>query len=245
MRLAAFVVALAVAGTPAAQVASFDAVSIRVNQSGSRSSGVGPRGGGIEATNSTLRALVRWAWNVNSLELTGGPAWVDGDRFDIIATGTGAPDIDRLRTLTRAMLEDRFRLVTRTESRRLPVYALTLARTDGRLGPRMRRSAVDCALGFCGSRISGTDVDSTGITIDDFARTMAPRAGRLIVNRSGLDGRFDIELRFNPDPGTAGAASDLPSFFTALQEQLGLKLDAQEAEVDVLVIASVERPSGN
>jgi uncharacterized protein (TIGR03435 family) len=240
---------LTIAATAGAQpqAPALDAVSIKANRGVSRSSGIGPRpGGGINGTNTTLRALVRWAWDLNNLELTGGEAWTSQDRYDVIATTTGNPDLAQTRALVKTMLADRFTLVVRTERRSMPVYLLTVARADGRLGVSLRPSTVDCGKAFCGSLIDNDDsMKSTGITLDDFSKTIAGMAGRLIVNRTGLSGPFDLELRANTDPGATGAVAALPSLFTAVTEQLGLKLEAATADVDVLVIASAEKPTEN
>jgi uncharacterized protein (TIGR03435 family) len=234
------------AATLHAQAPSFDAVSIRTNKSGSFSGGVGPTpGGGLKATNATLQGMVLWAWELNGLELIGGPRWLDEARFDIVATASGSPDIHRTRAMTRTMIEERFQLKLQRQTRKLPVYALTLARTDGKLGPSLRQSNVDCATSYCGSKISGGVVDSIGHSMADFAKTHADRAGRIIVDRTGLHGRFDVTLRFNPDPGGPRSTPDFPAFFTAVEEQLGLKLTPQNADVEVFVIADVEKPTEN
>src|SRR5215207_5507587 len=106
---------------------SFEVVSIKINRTASRSSGTGPRpGGGIAATNSTVRSLILWAWELNDLELIGGPDWIDQVRFDILATAMGAPDLSTTRAMTRAMLGERFNLVLRKEMRRRPIYSLVV-----------------------------------------------------------------------------------------------------------------------
>jgi uncharacterized protein (TIGR03435 family) len=229
-----------------AQTPSFEAVSIRTNTSGSFSGGVGPvPGGALKATNATLRAIVLWAWELNGFELVGGPRWFDEVRFDIVATASGSPDIQRTRAMARAMLEERFQLRVQKQIRRLPLYALTLARADGRLGPSLRQSNVDCGTSWCGSKISGGVVDSIGISMADFAKTHADRAGRIVVDRTGLGGRFDVTLRFNPDPGGPRSMPDFPAFFTAVEEQLGLTLTAQNADVELFAVADVQKPTEN
>ena len=239
-------VLLAAAVALQAQAPALDAVSIKVNRTGAGNAGAGLRpGGGITATNMTLRSLIHWAWGLNTLELEGGPPWIDEDRFDIIATATGNPEVRQTLALVKTMLADRFALVMRTERRRMPVYALSLARADGRFGPSLRRSTADCTMASCGSRINAGSMVSTGISLDDLSKDLAPRAGRLTVNRTGQSGLFDLELRYNPDPGSARGSADLPSLFTAVDEQLGLKLEAQTADVEVFVIDRAEKPTEN
>ena len=242
---AGLVALLSVALDAQAPAPAFEVVSIKINRTASRSSGTGVRpGGGIASTNSTVRSLILWAWELNALELIGGPDWIDQLRFDILATAVGAPDLSTTRAMTRTMLGERFNLVLRKEIKPRPIYSLVVA-DRGRLGPRLRPSTIDCASAFCGSLIDEGVVRSTGITLDDFAKTVAGIAGRVIVNNTALTGAFDLELRFDPGAGQAGARPELPSFFTAVKEQLGLQLDADTAPIEVFVIAQVERPSEN
>jgi uncharacterized protein (TIGR03435 family) len=231
----------------AAQVPApaFEVASIKINRTATRSSGMGPRpGGGFAATNSTARSLILWAWELNALELIGGPDWIDQVRFDILATAAGAPALPTTRAMLQTMLADRFKLVLGKEVRPRPIYALAVA-DAGKLGPALKPSTTDCAKAFCGSLIDDGIVKSTGITLDDFAKTVAGIAGRVIVNRTALTGPFDFELRFDPGAGQPGARPDLPSFFTAVKEQLGLRLDADTAPIEVFVIGQIERPSEN
>jgi uncharacterized protein (TIGR03435 family) len=177
--------------------------------------------------------------------------------------------------MLRNLLADRFKLVVHTEMRETAVYALVLARSDGRLGPQLRRSTVDCAALLasfkekketppntingrpsCGTQTRAGTMMTTATTMADFVRNLAPMAGRPIVDRSGLTGPFDIDLTWAPEqqpfdsaqgrgaPGTTPAPdSDRPSLVTAVQEQLGLKLDSQRLPFETLVIDSAERPT--
>jgi uncharacterized protein (TIGR03435 family) len=231
-------------------------------------------GGGFEAVNVTLGSVIRLAYGLQDFQVVGAPAWVNSDRFDIQARGpVGAVESEVPRRL-RPLLAERFALRAHRETRDHPIYALVFARADRSLGPRLRRSQVDrekvreamaaarrenrlpprveCGLtaqrtfGFC------------GMTIEELAGFLPEFAGRMVVDRTGLTGAFDLEFRFDarpiPGAGTGGgfpiqpagpADPDAPSIFTALQEQLGLKLEAQTGPVDVLVIDHVERPQPN
>jgi uncharacterized protein (TIGR03435 family) len=224
-------------------------------------------GGQFEAINVTLGSLIRLAYRLQDFQAVGGPAWVNSDRFDIQARGP-ATETERYRRL-QSLLTDRFALKVHRESRDHPIYALVRARDDGSLGPMLRRSKVGpeqineqsradspprCGLTTTGGprRLSGC-----GSTIGDVASLLPMYAGRMVVDRTGLTGLFDFELRFAdmliPGAGPGGgptfaiesAGPDAPSFFTALEEQLGLKLEAQTAPVEVLVIDHVERPTPN
>ena len=167
--------------------------------------------------------------------------------------------------MLQRLLAERFMLVVRRETREMPVYALVLARTDGQLGPQIQRASGECeaarlarakspqgpmppiSRGFCGTRAGNGSVSTSAVALADFARNLAPMTGRFVIDRTGLNGTYDLDLKWTPDqaltPGAAtGAATDGTSLFAALQEQLGLKLEAQRAPVEVLVIDSADRP---
>ena len=155
--------------------------------------------------------------------------------------------------MLRTLLAQRFRLVAHTEKRDQPVYALMTARTDGRLGPRLKASTVNCSgrsdasehcsMGgsFTGS---GGTLKGVGQPLTVLATHLSTAVDRIVQDRTGLAGGFDFELAWSGGLKTAPAApSELPSVFTALQEQLGLRLEPSRGPVDVLVIDSVERPT--
>ena len=220
---------------------------------------------GISVTNQTVIDIIRNVWNVNRLQIVGGPSWVGEDRFDIEAKASGKASREELVAMMKTMLAERFNLTVHQEMRPIPVYALVLARPDGRFGPTFRQSLAKCdrtnipapgtpppappppldgvELPSCGTNTGRGMLRAAGIELEAFTRNMAGAAGRIIVDQTGLTGTFDMVLRFNPDPNDT--SSDLPSLFAAVQEQLGLKLDAQTAPAEVLVIDRVERPSEN
>src|SRR5688500_7451732 len=232
-------------------------------------------GGGFEGFNVTLGSVIRLAYGLQPFQMAGTPEWLNTDRFDIQARGpAGAVDSETPRRL-QSLLAERFAMKAHREKRDHPIYALVLARADGSLGPRLRRSQVDrekvreamaaarrenrlpprveCGLtaertfGFC------------GMTMAELTEFLPEFAGRMVVDRTGLTGAFDLEFRFDasrpiPGAGPGGgfpiqpigpADPDAPSLFTALEEQLGLKLEAQTGPVEVLVIDHVERPTPN
>jgi len=167
--------------------------------------------------------------------------------------------------MARAMLADRFKLRVHVETREAAGYAMVLARSDGKLGPSLRPPAVDCdayraarqklgaevvvAGGDCTVMMAGvagaTRVIANGFTLNGLATILAEPAGGPIVDATGLNRAFDIRLEFASDKAVEPGAkpSDVPSLFTALQEQLGLKLEPRRVPVEVLVIDRVERPT--
>ena len=202
-------------------------------------------------------------------QLVGGPGWFESARFDIVAktdarggdtnkpgfTATAADReaVERVRLMMRQLLAERFKLRVRQEIRQLPIYELVVLKRTGELGPNLKRSTVDCMEEWkeqgmpdarnlaCGS-IQGARVGRmTGYAaeIGPLVRDLYDWSGRPVVDRTGLTGRFDFTLNWAPEGSTD---TEAPSIFTAVQEQLGLKLEPARGPVDVLVIDSVERP---
>ena len=181
--------------------------------------------------------------------------WIVTERYDIIAQAARDIAPGELPVMLQGLLRDRFNFSGHTETRERPAYALVLARSDGRLGPRLRRVAVDCqdaeavrqatasAGGkgpVCGGQANSTNISLRGFSLDALARALAGPAGRLVVNRTGIAGAFDIDVNWATVDSQDGV-----SIFTAVQEQLGLKLESTTAPFDVLVIDRIERPTEN
>ena len=214
----------------------------------------------------TLAALIRSAYGVQEFQIVGGPDWMNSERFNIEATYAEAPGVPaRTDLMLRTLLEERFKLAVHNETRERPVYALVLARADRRLGPQLQKSARDCATAKgpdgCGSSVGPGFIRSRGRTMAQFAESLSrltntgSSLNRLIVDKTGLEGQYDVTLKFTPEnippaggpppPGFPAVDPNGPSIFTALQEQLGLKLDSQRAPVDVLVVDRAERLTEN
>jgi uncharacterized protein (TIGR03435 family) len=253
----AAVIPLGAQAPPTARPA-FDAASVRLNRTGERTQSTILPGGRYSATNVPLRMMIRSAYGLQDYQLVGGPAWLGTDGYDVNAKAATEATPAQLFAMVRSLLEDRFALASHRETRTLPVYTLT--RLDaGALGKQLRTSIAECAgppaapgRPRCGILMNFGEVRGTGATLAQLATSIVPFAGRAVQERTGLAGPFDFELRFMPDgvafplpPGVAppAANADSPSLFTAVQEQLGLKLEAATAPMDVLVIDRVERPS--
>jgi len=215
----------------------------------------------------TLRRLVMGAYD--DAQVIGGPSWMDTDRFDINARAEGDPPPATIVRMVRSLMADRFKLVVHTETREMPVYLLNTARTDRRLGPKLRESDAKCAQEArnyvprlepgpppCGDfRLGARTLTARGMTMSRLAGLLKDRVGRPVVERTGLDAAYDIELEWSSDlglqqapPGSAGADGVTPdglSLFTALQEQLGLRLEASRGPVDIIVVDSAEPPTSN
>ncbi|MGH9140147.1 MAG: TIGR03435 family protein [Vicinamibacterales bacterium] len=299
-RAATLIASLAGAVALAAQVPqepppggwAFEVASIKPNSSGDGRVMMQNQPGRFVATNITLRLLIRNAYQLQDFQITGGQGWIGSDHFDINAK---VPDELRamappapgsgpgpLQLMMRALLAERFKLAVHNETKDSPIYALVLARSDGKLGSGLRKSNVDCAAVFaaararggampppgpppgermpCGMRVGPGNLSGGGALMPQFANTLGMFAGRIVLDRTGLQGAYDVDLTWTPDqmpqrpPGAPdqpvqfnGASIDPngPSLFTAVQEQLGLKLDSQRGPVDILVIDRAEKPVEN
>jgi uncharacterized protein (TIGR03435 family) len=204
-------------------------------------------GGRFVATNVTVRQLVAFAFGVPNTHfemiVIGGPDWIDADRFDVEAR-VSSGDIPRGQSgpLVRSLLEERFQLRAHRETREHPVYDLVVDRPDRRLGPGLRTSRSDCTVARCGLLQAPGSAGGLGVTIPQLADALAPFAGRVIVDRTGLQQPFDIDLKWTPD---ATPASDGPGLTTAIREQLGLRLESARGRVDVLVVDAARRLTPN
>jgi len=268
--------------------------------------------GNLSITGMPVRILIRLAFGqLQDFQLVGGPGWTNSDRFDIEAKLDGAgppPGPQFVQDLLRTLLEDRFKLKTHKETRDVPIFALVLARADGRLGPKLSPSSDECAafmsargrgrggpgpdarggpppdgrggppvdgrggpprlggpgpLDFdgpiqCGQRMGGFGrIRAGGNSMEQFANLLSSSAQRIVIDKTGLTGYYDISLTYTPTPDQMpqgqpppGAPPltidpDGPSLFTAIQEQLGLKLQDQRGPVEVVVIDSISAPTEN
>lgn len=194
-------------------------------------------GGNVTMTNWSLTSLINAAWDLGPGQLSGGPSWMGSDRYDILAkTSPNATQAD-LRIMLQALLADRFKLTTHRETREAIVYALVAPKGAAKLKPTTddERSAVIFAPP---SRLLGR-----GSTMQALAQSLFfPTGGRKVVDQTGISGAFDFSLSYSANDGADGA----PSIFTALEDQLGLKLESQKGQTEVLIIDHADRvPTAN
>ncbi len=250
---------------------TFEVASVKPNPARSGIRGHSFPGDRFVAVNVPLRDLIVIAYGepgqlLPDAQLAGGPAWIDSERFDINskASADSPRSVAQKQQMLRRLLADRFKLVVHVERRTLSSYALVLARRDGALGPQLRRAGVDCEALLAsqpGRRdqcilyaLPSGQLTLRGQTMSALANVLTSLLDRVVVNQTGLAGGFDADALFNveglpgmaaPPAGTDGSANTAPSLFTAIQEQLGLRLDSTQGPVDVLVIDKVERPTGD
>ena len=229
--------------------AAFEVVSVKPHTSDDgRWMATMQPGGRFVAINVPLRLVIRTAFGVQNDQIVGAPDWLDADRFDINAKAADDIRPEQIAPMMQALLAHRFNLKTHQDMREVSVYALQRVKRDDSLGTGLRPTAcptLDIDLKEpkpCANVSPGVNIlTMRGAPLGAFVQYLAPYVDRVVVDRTGLDGRYDIVLKWSPDQQTP--KDDLPSLFTALQEQLGLKLESSKAIVDVLVIDSVERPT--
>ena len=234
---------------------AFEVESIKRNTSANEAASLTINAGRLTIRNGPLRAIIRSAFDLQAFQVVGGPDWIDTDRWDVSAKAEAGAERQPMGPMVQSLLANRFKLVAHKETRDLPVYALVFARQDHAFGPKLHVSSTDCqkevsaviartgrppspdAPPLCGirSRSGHIELNATRIS-PNFVRTLAPITGRSVVDKTRLTGVYDGELMWND-------SEEGPSLFTAIQEQLGLKLESTKGPVDVLVIDHVEKPT--
>jgi bla regulator protein BlaR1 len=236
---------------PSAKPLTFEVASVKRSSPDARGATIDfLPGGELRVVGATLKTLITTAYDVRGFQVTGGPGWMDSARFDIDARSEtldsvtlGAQARERLRNL----LASRFQLATRRETKEQQVYTLVVAKGGSKF-PESKESK---------SMMRG----GRGLIISQHVETamlttwMSGQLGRPVIDKTALAGKYDFELKWTPDPGQSadGPFGPLPpppdpngpSIFTAVQEQLGLRLESQKGPVEILVIDRAEKPSEN
>jgi bla regulator protein BlaR1 len=259
--LAVALIPLAATPQPSSTALEFEVASIkRADPDAQNNSLYTDRGTGLHVENFTLRDIITFAWDIRDFQLAGAPAWIGTERYDIVAktaraAGSGVmadpktmtdeeSDLanHQLRERTRSLLIGRFGLVIHREVREHAVLDLTIAKAGFKLKPVVTPGD---QLGFRGSRGRNRGF---AVTMPMLANELSRITGQPVVDTTGLTGKYDYTLEWSPDTGTADAdaiAGNGPTIFTALQEQLGLKLESSKGPVETYVIDKVDRPSEN
>ncbi len=214
------------------------------------------RGEQITLTGVTLHDLLTFGYGVNPRQISGGPAWLDSDKFEILGKPDteGQPSTKQLGIMLQKMLADRFKLTVHHDKKELTVYTITVAKTGPKLAQAVNNGNVLPGLGMRGL---GRAVVRNA-TIADFAGFMQSIVlDRPVVDQTRLDARYDFALDWTPDdsqfpdrsgplpPPTPENAETFPDLFTAMQQQLGLKMESTKLAVDVIVVDKAEKPSDN
>jgi uncharacterized protein (TIGR03435 family) len=213
------------------------------------------RGRRFETVNMSLTDLISFAYGVHSKQVLGAPAWADTDKFDITAQPDldGAPNDKQVKGMLQKLLAERFKLTFHHDKKELSVYVLSAAKSGSKLSKSQGDPNGLPSLGF--RQLGALNVRNA--SMGDFAGVLQGAVlDRPVVDQTGLTGRFDFTLNWTPDdsqfggmaahlPPPADIASAPPGLYIAIQEQIGLKLDATKAPTDVLLIDHVEKPSDN
>ena len=202
------------------------------------------RGSRIRGTASTLLDMITNAYGVKYDQISGGPGWVNSLHYDRDAKAEGDEPItnEQAKRMMQSLLAERFKLKIHRETREVPVYALIV----GKNGSKLKESTPDAPVkNFVRSDGAGMHMEATHGTMEQLARQLSNTAGRPVVNRTGLPGYYAYQLNWLPATRATPAESDTPVLFTAIQEQLGLKLEPARGPMEMIIIDSAEKPSGN
>ena len=237
---------------------AFDVATIKPNNSGGATmQGLTVNGRNFQTRNSSATDLICFAYNIQKKQLVNAPDWVDKDRYDIAATidTEGSPSDVQVRLMIRKLLTSRFGLTFHREKREMSAFVLTVAKT----GQKMTKNDSGGTLPGFGMRPSPTGLmlpvfNSSMPNFVSFLQAMV--VDRPVVDQTGLEGKWDFTIKFTPDdslfnghppplPAKTDTTESSPNFFDALQQQVGLKLEAQKTAVDVIAVDHLEKPSAN
>lgn len=256
------------------QTPAFEVASIKPNNSADHRTMIQMTPGGrLNANNVSVQMLMTMAYGIKNNQISGAPGWVESERYDISAKPEGAADQDQIKLMIQALLADRFKLKFHRETKEQPIYALVVdkggpkfkeskgddesilgeappgPKPEGGRGPGMGMRQ--------GMRMGRGNLAASGITLAAFAGQLANVVGRQVIDKTGLTATYDFKLTWTPEEGQGmmripsgdapppAPADSGPSIFTALQEQLGLKLEAQKGPVEMFIIDHVEKATEN
>ena len=234
---------------------SFDVATVKPSDPNNQGKGFGVRGRNFSTRNTSLVDLIEFAYDVHAKQIVGAPDWVDKDKYDIAAVPDkeGTPSYEQWKGMLQKLLAERFKLTFHKEKRELSVYVLTV----GKGGPKNITKSESTAPGFSipiHPAPGGIMMSMINATMTNFA-VFGLQSGvldRPVLDQTGLTDKFDFNVTWTPDDSQFGghmkvppSDNPAPNLFTAIQEQLGLKLEAVKAPADVMVIDHVEKPSEN
>jgi len=220
---------------------SFDVVSIRPNTAGAGRSSERTNPGHVMAENITPSSMIEQAFGIRASQIEGAPAWIETGKYDLNATTGTTKDLSdiELRPYWESMLATRFRMKYHRETKEMQVYRLTVAKD----GPKL---PANTGAGDTSTRLSNsaqhTSLTSTHISMPRFAELLGERLARTVIDKTALTGSYDVKLQWSPD---LSADTGSASIFTALQDQLGLKLESGKGPVEIIVIDNFEKPTEN
>ena len=233
----------------------FDVVSVKPSAPDEHNSFMfRPQPGGLRAAGIPLKMLIMESYDVKAFQVSGGPGWTATDRWDVLAKADGVEGqipMAQMRPMLQAMIRERFQLRVHKENKEMPVYALVIDKGGSKLAANS-----DSKQQF---RFGDGSLDVKKGGAAALATWLSRQLGRVVIDKTGLKGEYDYKLEWTPETGEGGPESiglppeaprphvdtNGPSIFTAVQEQLGLRLVSQKGPVEIMVIDSVEKPSAN
>ncbi|HEX5229372.1 MAG TPA: TIGR03435 family protein [Bryobacteraceae bacterium] len=240
---------------PANANPSFEVATIKPSDPARPGKALVVRGREFVTINTTLTELITFAYELHPKQVTGGPSWMESQKYDLTAKPDvdGSPNTAQLRTMLRKLLAERFQLAFHHDKKELSVYTLNVSKTGAKITKKEGEPSGLPGLFFRGLGV----LTVTNAAIQDFTNLMQSTVlDRPIVDQTGLQGRFDFTLKWTPDetqfggqlgqiPAPVDKSDTPPDLFTAIQQQLGLQFEPMTVPTDVLVIDKVEKPSEN
>jgi uncharacterized protein (TIGR03435 family) len=254
--VSALALSLVHAQTPAAP--SFEAASIKAAAPGKLGGGISIQGARFRIVNSSLKSCVQMAWNVHDFQVSGATGWMDAERFDIDAVAASPIQGLEHRAMLQSLLADRFGLVIHRETRERQGYALVVGHKGAKLLSPTEHTDEPSLL-YDRTPDGNFTLTAASASMKQLTDALSFRLGAIVVDQTGLDGKFDFSLEFGPEtrneptlsksgeplPPPPADSAPGPSIFSALQEKLGLKLEARKLPVEVIVIDRANRPTEN
>ena len=225
---------------------SFEVAAIKLSDPNNQSGGFHTNGRRIFIENRTVNFLIAFAYGMQKRQIVNEPAWLTSERFDIrgVPDIEGQPSEEQEKEMVRKLLEERFHLKFHREQRQMSRYTLTVAKGGEKMTPT--RSSPDALPDQTGHQDASQESwRFTNNSMQQFAQFLQFTLDRPVVDETGLTGRFDFKLQWTKDTAPATEENAPPIFFTAIQEQIGLKVEPSNGAVDVLVIDGIGRPSVN
>jgi uncharacterized protein (TIGR03435 family) len=231
-------------GVLGAQSLSYDVATIK-SIKGPVNMSRGPllQGRTVTCTALTVRDLITYAYNIRYEQLAGGPNWIGEDHYDLLAKSEGEGPLkpSESRQMMQALLAERFKLQVHRETQEVPMYALVV----GKRGPKVKASEETTACFSVRGSDKGMSMEARCATMELLTMQLSGTAGRHVVDRTGLTGRYAFKLEWWPVQMTPPADNTVPSMFDALQEQLGLKLEPTKGPLEKVIVDHADRPTEN
>jgi uncharacterized protein (TIGR03435 family) len=237
--------------TVLAQTSEFEAATVKPADPAHTGRGINVQPGRIKVINSTLKLCIQYAWNVMDFQVSGGPGWAGTEAFDIDAVAAKRFESGEPRAMLQTLLAQRFGLVVHKETQEKKGFVLVV----GKNGPKLQVPEDNTSVQFSRTPTGDMTLTARNVTMAGLASALSLQVGSVVVDQTGLEGHFSVFLQWTPDtplrtksglpiPPPPDAVPG-PTLFTALQEKLGLKLEAKKVPTEVIVIDRAKRPTAN